>query len=106
MGVKMADLPIVCTLDPDALKARRAGLLSRVARLSVATDEISEGYRFEFAARPETLSLIAEMIDAERHCCRFLRFVLTVEQDFGPLRLEVTGPEGTQEFLSALLEST
>ena len=102
----MADRPIVCTLGPDALKATRAGLLATVTRLSVVTAEISAGYRFEFAARPETLSLIAEMIDAERQCCRFLRFVLTVEQDFGPLRLEVTGPEGTQEFLSALLEST
>ena len=103
----MADRPIVCTLGPDALKARRGQdcwLMWRDSRWRLL--EISAGYRFEFAARPETLSFIAEMIDAERQCCRFLRFVLTVEQDFGPLRLDVTGPEGTQEFLSALLEST
>jgi len=101
----MADLPIVCTLGPDALKARKSGLLSRVARLSVATNRIAAGYRFEFVPRPEALPLIAEMIEAERHCCRFLRFALTIEPDSGPMRLEVTGPEGTREFLGALLES-
>jgi hypothetical protein len=105
MGSEMADLPIVCTLGPDALKARKAGLLSRVARLSTATDKIATGYRFEFASNPEALPLIAEMINAERHCCRFLGFALTVEPDFGPTRLDVTGPEGTQEFVTALLES-
>jgi hypothetical protein len=100
----MADPPIVCTLGPDALKARKAGLLSRVARLSGATDKIGAGYRFEFASDSDALPLIAEMIEVERHCCRFLQFALTVEPDLGPIRLDVTGPEGTQEFLGALLE--
>ena len=48
----------------------------------------------------------AAVIDAERRCCRFLRFVLIVEPDDGPLWLELTGPEGTEDFLSALLNTT
>jgi hypothetical protein len=101
----MADLPIMCTLGPDALKARKAGLLPGVARLSRRTVKIVAGYQFEFAPEAETLRLVADMIDAERQCCRFLRFALTVEPGTGPLRLEVTGPEGSQEFVEALLES-
>lgn len=101
----MADLPIVCTLGPDALKARRAGLLPGIARQSVETRKIAEGHRFAFAPEPETLHLIANMIEAERHCCRFLRFAVTVEPDSRPIRLDVTGPEGTQAFVDALLES-
>jgi len=100
----MADLPVMCTLGPDALKARKAGLLADVARLSMQTVKIAAGYRFEFAPSAETLRLIADMIDAERQCCRFLRFALTVEPDAGPIRLDVSGPESAQEFLEALLE--
>jgi hypothetical protein len=101
----MTDSPIVCTLAPEALKARKQGLLARVAGLSKNTARIGAGYRFEFTAEGETLSLIAEMINAERQCCRFLRFDLTVEPEFGPISLEVTGPPGTHDFLDALLES-
>jgi hypothetical protein len=101
----MADLPIVCTLGPDTMRTRKAGLLPGVARLSVERHAIDSGYRFEFAPEPDTLRSIANMIDAERLCCRFLRFVLTVEPDSGPIRLDVTGPEGTQAFMDALLES-
>lgn len=103
--IGMADLPIVCTLTPEALKGRKSGLLADVARLSTQTIKIAAGYRFEFAPEAETLCLVADMINAERQCCRFLRFALTVEPDAGPIRLEVTGPEGAQEFVEALLES-
>jgi len=52
----------------------------------------------------ETLSLIAIMIEAERRCCRFLQFELNVRPDLSPLTLTLTGPEGTQQFLEALLD--
>ena len=45
---------------------------------------------------------IAQAIDAERQCCRFVRFTLTVEPDEGPITLDLTGPPGSREFLSAL----
>jgi hypothetical protein len=52
----------------------------------------------------ETLHLIARAVEAERHCCRFLRFGMTVEPDGGPLFLDLTGPPGTRDFISALIE--
>jgi hypothetical protein len=100
----MTDPPIVCALGSDALKARKQGLLARVSGLSHNTLKIDGGYRLEFTPGGETLSLIAQMIDAERQCCRFLRFDLTVEPDCGLISLQLTGPSGTQEFLSTLLE--
>ena len=45
------------------------------------------------------------MIDAERQCCRFLRFALTIEGNPGPISLELTGPDGTQRFFEALFDS-
>jgi len=48
---------------------------------------------------------VVATIEAERHCCRFLRFELGVAPDEGPLSLTVTGPAGTREFLAALIRS-
>jgi hypothetical protein len=100
----MADLPIVCTLSPDALRARRDGLLSTLVRRAEARDELPEGLRLRFAPTDEMLSTIARAVDAERRCCRFLRFEIVVQPDGGPIVLELTGPPGTREFVAALLD--
>jgi hypothetical protein len=66
--------------------------------------KLPAGYRLEFPATSEALTRITAMIDAERKCCRFLRFTLTVESNLGTIALELSGPEGTRVFLEALLE--
>jgi hypothetical protein len=101
----MADPPIVCSLTPDALEARRRGLLSEVLRLAESRDKTSDGLRLRFRASSETLELVARAVDAERRCCRFLRFAIVVEPDGGPVFLDLSGPPGTREFLDALLDS-
>jgi hypothetical protein len=49
------------------------------------------------------LRQVADVIDAERRCCRFLRFQLILEPDAGAFTLEVTGPTGTVAFLEQLI---
>ena len=100
----MPDMPIVCTLDPAAIRARREGLLADLISRAVEQQNLPDGRRFGFAAADDILPAIASVIDAERRCCRFLRFQVTVEPDGGQVWLELTGPAGTGEFLSALLE--
>ena len=100
----MPELPVACTLTPDALRTRREGLLMDLARRAEGRQDLSEGVRFKFAPASETIALIAQVVEAERHCCRFLRFGITVEPDGGPLFLELTGPPGTRDFMGALLE--
>jgi hypothetical protein len=92
-------------LTPDALRTRREGLLRDLLRQADAREDLPAGLRLRFAPSSETLSTIARAVDAERHCCRFLRFTITIEPDGGPIVLELTGPEGTREFVGALLES-
>jgi|SRR5215471_1291730 len=101
----MADLPIACTLDPSALAARRNGLLGDLVRQAATREPLPDGHRFTFAASSATLDLIARTIDAERQCCRFLTFNLTVAADLGAFVLDLTGPAGTREFLADLLTS-
>ena len=100
----MSDLPVACTLDPAALESRRQGLLADLVRQAADCEQLPDGYRFRFVAAGGTLALIARMIDAERECCRFLRFRVTVEPGGGPIFLELTGPGGTRDFLAALID--
>jgi hypothetical protein len=98
----MPDLPVACTLGPDALAARREGLLARVVALAEGQDPIEDGWRLRFPASNEALTLIFQMVQAERKCCRFLRFAVAVEPAGGPVVVELTGPPGTRDFLSSL----
>jgi hypothetical protein len=100
----MTELPVACTLTPEALRARRAGLLSDLLGRAEGREDLPEGLRLRFAPTAETLATIARAVEAERHCCRFLRFEITVEPDGGPVFLALTGPAGTPEFIGALLE--
>ena len=52
----MPDLPIVCTLTPDALRARREGLLTSLLRQSNGHELLPEGLRLQFVASAETLA--------------------------------------------------
>jgi hypothetical protein len=96
--------PIICTLTPGGLQARRTGLLSELLNCVHEREALSDGICLKFDPTSEVLSTIVQAVDAERHCCRFLRFAITVEPDGGPVVLELTGPPGTAEFLAGLFE--
>jgi hypothetical protein len=103
-GGTMANLPIVCTLTPKTLATRKAQLLPGLFRRAAAAEATQEGFRLRFDSAAETLHAIAAAIEAERHCCRFLRFELAVEPDEGPLVLTLSGPPGAREFVAALCD--
>ena len=77
VNLTMPDLPIVCSLTPVALTARREGLLPGLLTRAQSHQELPQGHRLEFAPTDDTLTAIARTIEAERHCCRFLRFNIT-----------------------------
>lgn len=97
------ELPIVCTLGSAELEARR-GQLSELLAQSNLRETIPKGGRWRFNPKDGLLAEIAAAIDAERHCCRFLRFRVVVEPAQGPFWLEVTGPPGAWEFLADMLD--
>jgi hypothetical protein len=101
--MSVPDLPVACGLKPTELAARRGGLLPGLAARASASAPIDGGraWRFDFASG--LLAEIASVVEAEHRCCPFLRFALTVTPGDGLVTLEVTGPEGTKEFLESLL---
>jgi hypothetical protein len=98
-------VPIACTLTAAELAAMRQGLLPGLLARAGAWERIAGGFRFQFVSQPDLVKQAAAVIDAEHRCCRFLRFLLLVEPGDGPVWLEVTGPEGTEEFLAGLLDA-
>ena len=100
----MRTLPIVCTLTPETVATRKAQLLPGLFRRAEKTEPTPDGYRLRFAPSAALFQIVATAIEAERHCCRFLRFELTVEPDEGPLVLTLSGPPGAREFVAALCE--
>ena len=100
----MNNLPIVCTLTPETVATRRAELLPGPFRRAETAEPTPDGYRLRSAGSSEMLQAIVSAIDAERQCCRFLRFDLTVEPGEGPLVLTLSGPPGTREFVAALCD--
>ena len=100
----MRELPVACTLGPAALKARREDLHGGLVRRAEERLDVPNGYRVRFASAKDLLSTIANVIEVERQCCRFLTFHLTVEPDDGPICLEFTGPPGSKEFLAGVLD--
>ena len=100
----MTDLPVACTLSPAALEARRKNLLNALLQRASERGELPNGYRLRFAAEDEILLQIARAVDAERQCCRFLQFTITVDPDGGPITVDLSGPGGTRDFLAAMFD--
>jgi hypothetical protein len=93
-------LPIACTLSDSELRKRRETVLQKISSAVSDVKEIENGFSYQFAAGEKVIMELAHLIDLEHQCCPFLKFQLTIEPGEGPIRLELTGPAGTKDFLS------
>ena len=92
-------LPIACGLTAPELQERRTAVLQKVRQAVSEIRELEDGYAYTFPSEGYWLGELVGLINFERLCCPFLRFRLTIEENDGPLLLEMTGPDGTKEFL-------
>jgi hypothetical protein len=97
----MPDLPIACSLDSVALGRRESELRAGLLAEAESVERLPDGYRWRFRHAPDFFTRLAPIVDAERHCCRFLRFAIAADQDRGGVTVEVTGPAGTADFLES-----
>ena len=95
-------LPIACSLTRTELVSMREGLLPGLLARASGREDVPGGFRWCFDPQPDVVKQIASVIDAEHQCCRFLGFALIVEPGDSLVWLEVTGPPGTEDFLSGL----
>ena len=84
----------------DALELREQ-TLSQVLDLIRTVIESDEGYTLNFGRKPEYIDLIVTFLKIERLCQPFLRMNLISESNDGPVKLEVSGPTGTKDFMQS-----
>lgn len=99
----MSDIPVACTLSPGELTCQAEQLIPGLARAAASVAPVEGGVRLELDPADGQLERITRIIERERHCCRFLRFELTVPPGGAPYRLDITGSDGTVAFLESIL---
>jgi hypothetical protein len=99
-GAVSRSADIACSLNSDQRDERR----QRFAALRAGASEVTElenGYILHFKFDDRTLRDAASLVADESSCCSFLDFQLTVQPSRGRFLVEITGPEGTKEFLAS-----
>lgn len=97
------EIPVACSLSDSNLRVREATLLAQFTAALIESEEVDNGYSFLVDGDNKSIVLITELIMAERQCCPFLKFELSLEPGMGPVRIRMTGPAGTKEFLKSIL---
>jgi hypothetical protein len=100
----MTQTPLIaCTLSPEELLTRRKNLLPGLAAQAEQITSIPNGVELRMPSSPDSVTAIARVVDAERGCCRFLGFAITVEPNLGPITLTITAPPEAQALLAGLV---
>jgi hypothetical protein len=95
------EVPVACCLSDEELRKREATLLAQFKAALIGSEELIDGYVFHVPGDKKWIALLAELIVAERECCPFLKFELSMEPGAGPVSVRMTGP-GWHEGFSPL----
>ena len=94
---------VACNLTALEFQERRRGGLRKIRGAVVEVKELENGYAYRFPSDVAWVAELANLITLERQCCPFLRFSIHLEPGMGPIWLELSGPEGTKDFLNSIL---
>ncbi len=90
---------VISVLTEDERK-RRVELANIIRQTKVSVSELENGYSVEFSDTG-VWTVATEFVTLESKCCPFLKFALVWEAENVGMRIEVTGRDGTKEFLKA-----
>jgi hypothetical protein len=89
-----------CGLTSRQLQKRKEGILKNLKREILDTKELVDGFAFRFSGSDRMVDQLTAFIKAERDCCSFFVFGMSVSGDKREAWLEITGPEGSKDFIS------
>jgi hypothetical protein len=90
---------IACKLTTPELQKRKRTVIAELKKHVVNRNEIVDGVRYSFKDSDDIIFLLTDFIKTERLCCPFFVFNLVVGQDEGLITLQLSGPQGTKEFI-------
>lgn len=98
---EVKESPLACDMNgiEPGSRERHAATGRELLQAAAEIRELPDGYAFRLPAGPDVLVRAAEFISLEKLCCPFLRFVLEVGPEGGPVWLRLTGREGVKAFI-------
>ncbi len=95
----MVEITIKYPLTPEAARELREPVLAVILDAIKSVIEGEVGFTLNFGRESRIIKSVSQMIEIERAVNPFLRMTLVVESNQGPVKLELTGPTGTKDFL-------
>ena len=99
----LTEKPVTCKLTTPELRERKYVVLSALKKQVIERKELPSGYSYKFSGTDEMLDAITSFIKAERLCCDFFNFKLSVTNDFFMV-LEISVAKGAKEVITTELE--
>lgn len=96
---QQSNVTLACDItDPVAFETRKLSVLD-LLKGATNTTETADGYTLQFPSDNNWFLALATFIDAERQCCAFFQFDLSVSPNHGPISLTLRGSADVKTFL-------
>ncbi len=95
---------IACKLGRLELQNYKTEVIALLKDNILKREELSNGYHYTFLGSNTILDQVITFIKEEKQCCNFLCFNLSIEDDQSSIVLNITGPNGTKEFINMEIE--
>jgi len=90
---------LTCKLTTPELHERKRTVIAELKDLVLDQTETQTGFKYKFDGSDKVLDLLNNFIKTERLCCDFFVFALNVAGNSEYTWLELSGPEGTKDFI-------
>jgi hypothetical protein len=104
MKMLLEETKLSCKLTTPELQQRKKTVIAELKNLVLEKVETDNGFKYKFNGSDKMLDLLNSFIKTERLCCSFFVFNLTASSDNSFAWLELSGPEGTKDFIKYEVE--
>lgn len=95
---------LTCKLTTPELQQRKKTVIAELKNQVLEKVETAQGFKYKFEGSDKMLDLLNSFIKTERLCCDLFVFNLTASSDTKFAWLELSGPEGTKNFIEHEIE--
>lgn len=98
--MKEQSTSVACKLTTPELQERKRTVIATLKSFVLEKVETKHGIQYKFEGTDHLIDLVSSFIKTERLCCDFFDFTMSIRAD-GSLWLELSGPEGTKQFINS-----
>jgi hypothetical protein len=91
---------LTCKLTTPELRERKRTVIAGLKGFLLERTETDNGIKYKFESSDKMIDLVSSFIKTERLCCDFFDFNLAISPETGFMWLELSGPNGTKEFIA------